>query len=88
METKETAIAKTILRKKNRTGGITFPDFRLFYTIIQIYRHQNTMKLAQKQTHRSVEQDREPRNKPMHLWSINLQQWRQEYTMEKRHLLQ
>ena len=30
-----------------------------------------------------MEQNREPRNKPMYLWSINLQQRRQEYTMEK-----
>ena len=35
-----------------------------------------------------MEQNREPRNKPTHLWSINLQQWRQEYTMEKRQSLQ
>ena len=35
------------------------------------------MVLEQKQTHRSVEQNREPRNKPTHLWSINLQQRRQ-----------
>ena len=42
------------------------------------------MVLAQKQTYRSMEQNREPRNKPTHLWSINLQQRRQEYTVEKR----
>ena len=30
------------------------------------------MVLAQKQTHRSMEQNREPRNKPMYLWSVNL----------------
>ena len=41
------------------------------------------MILAQKQTYRSMEQDRKPRNKPTHLWSINLRQKRQEYTMEK-----
>ena len=29
------------------------------------------MIVAQKQTHGSVEQNREPRNKPMHLWSVN-----------------
>ena len=38
---------------------------------------------AQKQTYRSTEQNRKPRNKTTHLWSINLQQRRQEYTIEK-----
>ena len=31
------------------------------------------MVLAQKQTHRSMEQNRDPRNKPMYLQPINLQ---------------
>ena len=34
-----------------------------------------------------MEQDRNPRNKPKHLWSINLRQRRQEYTTEKRQFL-
>ena len=42
-----------------------------------------TVILAQKQTYGSVEQKREPRNKPTHLWTINLRERRQEYTMEK-----
>ena len=46
------------------------------------------MVLAQKETHRSMEQNREPRNKPMDLWSINLKQRRKGYTMEKRQSLQ
>ena len=33
-------------------------------------------------------QDRQPGNKATHLWSINLQQNRQEYTMEKIQSLQ
>ena len=42
------------------------------------------MVLAHKQNYRSMEQeDRKVRNKFMHLWSINLQQRRQDYTMEK-----
>ena len=35
-----------------------------------------------------MEQDKEPRNKPTHLRSINLRQRRQEYTMGKRQSLQ
>ena len=35
-----------------------------------------------------MEQNREPRNKLIHLQPINLQQRRQEYTMEKRQSLQ
>ena len=44
--------------------------------------------LTQKQTHKLMEQDREPRNRPMHIWSINLQQKGQEYTVGKRQSLQ
>ena len=34
------------------------------------------------------EQNKEPRNKPTHLWLINLWQRRQKYTMEKKQCLQ
>ena len=44
--------------------------------------------MAQKQKSVSMEQDRKPRNNPMHVWAINLQQRRQEYTMEQREPLQ
>ena len=35
-----------------------------------------------------MKQNRKPRNKPTHLWWINLQQRRWEYTIEKRQFLQ
>ena len=62
-------IAKTILRKKNKRRY----HAPWFQTILQSYGNQNSMVLAQKQIHRAMEQNRQPRNKPMHLWTINLQ---------------
>ena len=73
-------IAKAVLKKRNRVGGLRLPDFRLYYKAS----HKNSIIFTQKQKYRSMEQDRNPRNKPMHLWSITLWQSRQEYTMEKK----
>ena len=72
-------IAKTTL-KKNRTEGIPLPDFKQGYVIKS---NQKSMVLA----HKYIDQwneNREPRNKPIHLQSIILWQRRQEYTMDKR----
>ena len=81
METQKTLNSQNNLEKeewswKNHTSWLQI--------ILQCYNNQNSMVLTQKQTHRSMEQDRKPRNKLTHLWSINLWQRRQEYTMEKR----
>jgi len=57
-------------------------------TILQSYSHQDSMVLAQRQKYRSVEQNRKPRDKPTHLWTLYLWQRWQEYTMEKTQSLQ
>ena len=57
-------------------------------TILQSYSHQNNVALVQKQKYRSMKQNRKPRNKPTHLWSISLRQRRQGYTKLERQSLQ
>ena len=68
-------IAKAILREKKQSGRHNSPRLQ---TIVQSYSNQDSVMPVPKHTYRPMEQNREPRNKPRHLWSINPQQGRQE----------
>ena len=77
---KRPQITKAVLRKKNGTGLHS----SWLQIILQSYSHQDSMVLAQKQKYRPIEQDRKPRNKPVHLLVHYFWQRKQEYTMGQR----
>ena len=66
-------VAKSIQKKKTNSG---------LQAILQSCNHQDGMVLAQEQTLRSVEQNREPRNGPTDIWPTHLWQNRKEYPVE------
>ena len=76
---KRPQIAKAILRKKEQNWRY---HTSWFQTILQSYSNQNSMVLVQKQTYRSVRQNRDRRNQPTFTWAINVWQRGQEYTVK------
>ena len=44
----------------------------LLQALLQSHSHQDSMVLAQRQKYRSMEQNRKPRDKSMHLWTAYL----------------
>jgi len=81
METKKTPNSQSSLENEE-WSWMNQPSW--LQIILQSYSHQDSMVLVQKQKYRPMEQDRKPRNKPMHLWVPYFLQRRQEYTMWQR----
>ena len=65
METQKTPNSQSSLEKEEWSWRNQHSSLQI---ILQSYSHQDSMLLAQKQKYRPMEQDRKPRNKPMHLW--------------------
>ena len=63
---KRPQVAKAVLRKKNGAGGIPF----LTQTTLQKATMIKTVWHWLKDKYGPMEQDRKPRNKPMHLWVL------------------
>ena len=80
METQKTPNSQSNLDGKTQSWRTLTPWLQ---TIVQSYSNQDNTVLAKKQKFRSMEQDRKPRDKPMHLWPTNLWQRRQWYRVEK-----
>ena len=66
METQKTPNSQSNLEKEKRSWRNQAPRLQ---TTLQCYSHQDSMVLPQKQKYRSMEQDRKPRDKSMHIWS-------------------
>ena len=76
METQKTPNSQSSLENEGRSwrNQPSWPQI-----ILQSYSHQYSMVLTQKQKYRSMEQDRKPRSRFMHLWVHYFWQRRQEY---------
>ena len=65
MEPEMTPTRQSNLEKENQSWRHHNPGLQ---AILQSCNHQDSMVLAQKQTHRSMEKNKEPRNGPIIVW--------------------
>ena len=69
MESEKTLNSQGNFKKENHSWGHHNAKFQV---VLQSCGHQDSVVLAQKQTHRSMEQNRESRSGPSTLWSTNI----------------
>ena len=69
VKSEKTPNSQRNFEKENQSQGHHSARFQV---VLQSCDHQETVVLAQEQTHRSMEQNREPRNGPSTLWSTNI----------------
>ena len=81
-EFEQKIIRFVIATQKNRqAGGITLPNFKIK---LQSNSNQDSMVLSENQTHRPMEYNWEPRNKPTCTWQIIFIKGAKTYNGEKK----
>ena len=85
MESEKTPNSQGNIEKENQSRGHHNAGFQV---VLQSCDHQDSVVLAQEQTHRSMEQNKESRNGPSTLWSTSIRQSREDYPLEKGQSLQ
>ena len=85
VESEKTPNSQGNIEKENQSQGHHNARFQV---VLQSCDHQDSVILAQKQIHSSMEQNKEPRSGPSTLWSTPLQQSRKDYPLEKGQCLQ
>ena len=80
VESEKTLNSQGNIEKENQSWGHHNARFQV---VLQSCGHEDSVVLAQKQTHRLMEQNRESRSGPSTLWSTNIRQRGKDYPLEK-----